>query len=101
MRSPLKAYSICGIPPAPDILDQEIEGQAISVTPSSQIKVDFPTKPAKIELYMVKNGEHFPVELDRSGRYTVSLERGYAKYVLSATWNKDNNSQYYFGVYIR
>lgn len=93
--------SICGIPPAPDTLDQEIEGQAISVTPSSQIKVDFPTKPAKIELYMVKNGERFPVEVDRSGRYTVPLERGYAKYVLSATWNKDNNIQYYFGVYIR
>lgn len=50
---------------------------------------------------MVKNGEHFPVEVARSGMYTVPLERGYAKYVLSATWNKDNNSQYYFGVYIR
>lgn len=50
---------------------------------------------------MVKNGEHFPVEVDTSGKYTVLLERGYVKYVLSAIWNKDNNSQYYFGVYIR
>lgn len=93
--------AMCGIPPLADKLDQEIQSQAISVVPSSQIKVDFPIKPAKIELYMVKNGEHFPVKVDTSGKYTVPLERGYVKYALSAIWNKDNNSQYYFGVYIR
>lgn len=92
---------LCSIPPAPDTLDQEIQSQAISIAPRSQIKVDFPTKPAKIELYMVKNGDHFPVKVDGSGKYTLPLERCYVKYALSATWNKDNNSQYYFGVYIR
>lgn len=58
-------------------------------------------KPAKIEVYMVKNGEYFLVKADGSGKYTLPLERSYVKYALSATWNKDNNSQYYFGVHIR
>ena len=99
-QSHLLEYS-CGIAQAPEINNQQIKSRAISLDPLSQIKVDFPTKPAKIELYMVKNGEHLPVALDNSGRYTLPLERGYKQYILSSTWNKDNHSDYYFGVHIR
>lgn len=93
--------NVCAIPQAPEILNQAIQSQAISLTPQSQIKVDFPIKPAKIEVYMVKNGEHFPVEIDTNGKCRVSEQRGYAQYMISATWNKDNHSKYYWGVYIR
>ena len=83
------------------LLNQQIKSQSISLAPGSQIKVDFPMKPAKIEVYMVKNGDHFPVKADGSGKYTLPLERSYVQHALSATWNKDNNSQYYFGMHIR
>ncbi|ODP28827.1 hypothetical protein PTI45_01803 [Paenibacillus nuruki] len=84
------------------LLNQQIKSQSISLAPGSQIKVDFPMKPAKIEVYMVKNGEYFPVELNQSGQYSLPEKSDDdVQHALSATWNKDNNSQYYFGMHIR
>lgn len=91
----------CGVPQAPEWLNKKVKEQAISLAPQSEIRVDFPVKPAKIEIYMVKNGDRFPVSLDSSGKYKLPVKLGYVQYVLSATWNKDNKSDYYFGVSIR
>lgn len=84
------------------LLNQQIKSQSISIAPRSQIKVDFPMKPAKIEVYMVKNGEYFLVELNQSGPYSLPEKSDDdVQYALSTTWNKDKHSDYYVGVHIR
>ncbi|MGZ9583709.1 hypothetical protein [Paenibacillus marinisediminis] len=91
---------ICGDPPHPDIFNEQIKDDAITLNPDSKIEVKFSIKPEKL-IFVRNNPDGTQEQISSNGRkYSLPRSPGYYQYELSAEWDEKNTASYHFGIII-
>lgn len=94
-----KTESTCA-DPVPDILYKHVKEKAFVANSGGVIKIKFPFKPDKFDLYAINTDGDWEVLQPEHYRYNLPSKPGYYRFTLSAVWEERNTASYNFGIEI-